>query len=213
MKGFFKEDQVRKQNADRPWKRSEADRLIELYLGETPPKRIAKVLERDFSAIKQRLNKITNNEHDYVVNYEPFRRYSRKGKRLTANEHALVQTWTERKIKSVHQARFLQRDVGELPIPQADREKLIDMKRVGVGVDLVLAYRYLYYVQGISMLSDQAYDALEKEEMEFGAYGSLLKQNVGSDRSEDYSPHIRALAIYLAFKYAQREKDEHSTGH
>ncbi len=82
---------------------------------------------------------------------------------------------------------------------------MCDMKRIGVGVDLVLAHRYLYYCKNISLLSDQAYDSMEKEEAEFGAHGKIL-QTPGSDNPADYQPHIRALALYLAFKYTSRKK-------
>lgn len=206
MKGFFQESQIKNKENDQPWKRSETDRFIELYLAGTPPNRIAVAMERNRKAIHRRVEAYTYNERDLVTRYEPFRRTSRKGKRKTQNEILMLKAWRERKVPAKAQARFLQREVKELGLDNDELRDLVDMKRVGVGVDLVMAYRYLYYVQGISILSDVAYDELEKEEIEFGAHGDLLR-TPGSDRNEDYPEHIRALAIYLVFKYGKSKDD------
>lgn len=206
MPGLFPEDKIRNPIADEPWKKSETDKMLDLYLAGCPPTRIAQVLGRNPKAVKRRLEQFGNNERDYAIRYEPFRRISRKGKRMTQNELSWLHYYRERQIPLRYLAKVLQREVREFGLDQEDLSHKVDMKRVATGVDLVLAYRYLYYVQGISILSDQAYDDIEKEEMEFGAGGEILKEKVGSDRVEDYPPHIRALGLYLAFKYGRKDE-------
>lgn len=65
-------------------------------------------------------------------------------------------------------------------------------------VQLLLAHRYLYYVLGAPVISDQEYDDLER------LYGESL--GVGSDLPSDYPPYIIALARAL-----QEEKLDHPT--
>jgi len=205
QKGFFEEEVVRNMEADKIWTPEENDRFIELYLAGTPPDRISILLERNPKSIKRRLEQYTYNERGITERYDPVRRTSRKGKRFTENEMVLRKAWKKNNVPGKAQATFLMREPSELGVEGEEMPKLVDMKKVGTGVDLVLAYRYLYYVKGISILSDQAYDSIEKEELEFGANSQILKIP-GSDRSEDYPPHIRALALYLAFKYSEKEK-------
>lgn len=66
--------------------------------------------------------------------------------------------------------------------------------------DILLALRYCYYVAHKSVVSDSAYDAMELKYMESGKCpkDSPLARP-GSDRQEDYLPHIRALSLYLLF--------------
>lgn len=206
MKGFFKEEDIRNKEADKPWTSSENDRMIELYLCGSPPDRIASAMERNPKAIKRRLEQFAYNERDLTERYQPVRRTPRKGKRLTETERLLIKGWKERKVTPKAQARFLQRDVRELGLDREDLTALNDMRKVGAGVDLLMAYRYLYYVKGHSIVSDQAYDELEKEEIEFGAYGYKMLKKPGSDRAEDYPPHIRSLALYLVFKYSKKDE-------
>lgn len=65
--------------------------------------------------------------------------------------------------------------------------------------DLVLAYRYLYYVKGISFVSDHVYDRLEKIAREKAEMDSPLHLP-GSDLADSYPDSIRALAVYLIAK-------------
>lgn len=62
--------------------------------------------------------------------------------------------------------------------------------------DLILAYRYLYYVHGISAVPDHAYDAMEKAAREAADLDSILHLP-GSDLPDSYPDRIRALATYI----------------
>lgn len=57
----------------------------------------------------------------------------------------------------------------------------------------VMALRYLYYVKGVSLVSDREYDELEREALKEAGLSSPLHKP-GSDLAKDYSPEIRAIA-------------------
>jgi hypothetical protein len=140
-----------------------------------------------------------------MLRYHPVKRKDRRGKPITENERRVIQWTGEYGIPASAVARFLQRDVSELgsgPSPRFRR-----MREASFGVDLIFAYRFLYYVKGISILSDKAYDELERKEIKTGDGGDLLETSVGSDVADDYPPHVRALASYLIFKYSSRDGD------
>lgn len=66
--------------------------------------------------------------------------------------------------------------------------------------DEVMALRYAYYCKAISLVSDEDYDVLEALAKEECPKSSPVYKP-GSDKEEDYPPHVRALAMYLIFKY------------
>lgn len=68
---------------------------------------------------------------------------------------------------------------------------------------LTLAHRYLYYVKNQPILSDRAYDLLEKEALLAVSHDSPL-QKPGSDKEDDYPPQIRNLAQVLLDHEAQK---------
>ena len=203
MSGFFDESKVATKHADEPWKKKESDRMLDLYFGGTPPDRVARLLGRTPKSVKRRIELYTYNESGWATKYLPRQRISRMGKKLTQNETVLIKAHQERKVPADATARLLQRAVAEFFRGESALSRF-EAKQLGTGVDLVLAYRYLHYCKGISMVSDYDYDALEKEEMEFGKNGKVLLEKVGSDNPDDYPNHIRALGMYLAFKYAER---------
>lgn len=58
---------------------------------------------------------------------------------------------------------------------------------------LILAHRYLYYVLGNPVLSDQKYDKLEKKFLKLYPDSEVIK-TCGSDLSSDYSEEIIIMA-------------------
>lgn len=74
--------------------------------------------------------------------------------------------------------------------------------------DILMAHRYLYYITNTSIISDQAYDDMEYEFLE---YGSVPKNSPcrkpGSENQKDYPEHIRGLAMYFVFKYSKRNEN------
>lgn len=206
--GLLDESTLRNAAANDVWKRKEVDLLLELYLVGTEMVRIAATLQRNRKAIVRKLQEYIYNERDRVTNYQPIHRTSRTGKRITPNEQQIIKECRKKRVPWEKIALLLCRKVTDI---DADNRKVIEphliasMKQAATGVDLVLAYRYLYYVHARPIVSDYAYDQIEKEEIEYGGGKGVLDKFVGSDRAEDYPPHIRALALYLAFKYSGRE--------
>lgn len=89
----------------------------------------------------------------------------------------------------------------EAPKPKLPKEDAREFGDIPMTEDLVHAYRFLYYVKNISIISDKDYDALEREVIEFdGVPQNSAIFKPGSDNKEDYPDHIRSLALYLALK-------------
>ncbi len=70
--------------------------------------------------------------------------------------------------------------------------------------DFLLCCRYLYYCRHISLISDTLYDWYEKIFLKHNPESPLSKP--GSDKEEDYEPHVRALGLYFSFKYTDPQK-------
>lgn len=60
--------------------------------------------------------------------------------------------------------------------------------------DLLLAFRYSYYCLHQNIIPDADYDAREQE-----YHRTHPRLPVGSDLKEEYSPAVRALAMYFLF--------------
>ena len=58
-----------------------------------------------------------------------------------------------------------------------------------------LAFRYLYYVEAISLVDDKFYDLIERVAIAKG--DTFLQNNIGSSNPESYSRHIIRLANTL----------------
>jgi hypothetical protein len=83
--------------------------------------------------------------------------------------------------------------------PKSARQKAAEDKAES-WLDVLLALRYLYYCQSISILSDSEYDVEEASFRE--QFPSKAKQlSVGSDKPRDYPEAIRALGLYFALKH------------
>lgn len=81
--------------------------------------------------------------------------------------------------------------------------------------DILCAMRFLYYVKAKPVVPDALYDEMEREFInrpETPDEGPLM--NPGSDRKEDYSERVKALAFYLAvlgWEAGQRSKAPETT--
>lgn len=68
-----------------------------------------------------------------------------------------------------------------------------------------MACRYLYYVEHFSIIPDYDYDMRERD------YSMLNgRLPVGSSNREDYSPAVRALALYFFFSGRTVDNPKHS---
>jgi hypothetical protein len=102
------------------------------------------------------------------------------------------------KIRVVRKVRIHKSTTEPAGVMLASLSKVFSYRRM--TEDLLLALRYCYYVLAKPLVPDPMYDSMEKKFMESGKCpkDSPLHQ-CGSDRQEDYLPHVRALALYLMF--------------
>lgn len=200
--GFFQDSDVKNKAADAPWMKSERDYVLDAYFagGEgSNPSSIARKIGRNPKAVKRLLEQFTYNERDRVVVYVPFKRTSRKGRKLTQNEQAVIAAHKERGVNPQDTAKLLCRDVEEFTQHKAQEvTKAKDFRALAPTLDIIWAHRYLYFIYKKPILSDEAYDTLVKEEIE---YGGGLKTFLKIKDVEVYPSFVRQLALYLHEKH------------
>lgn len=200
MKGFFKEKEVKNQEADEPWKKSERDIVLDEYCaGRAHPRELAQRLGRNPKAIKRLIEQFTNNERDRVIRYESFRRTSRKGKKFTQNELRVVKAHQAKGVPAEATARLLCRGIDEL-VGKKGLEGATQAKSDGPlapTLDLIWAHRYIFFVYKSPILSDAAYNALVEEEIEYGG-GEKAFQKIKV--LQGWPEHIKCLAMYLTLR-------------
>ena len=200
-KGFFQESEVKNKQNDQPWKKSERDAMLDAYFAGgngAHPNVIARKLGRNPKAIKRRLEEYTYNEDDRVVRYEPFRRASRMGLRWTQNELALLKANTAKGVAAVHTARLLCRAVNELTLDKevgAAKQRALNV--LAPTMDLIWAYRYVHFVYRTQIITNEEYDALVQEEIEYGGGADAFEKIKGY---KGWPDRIKSLAHYLLDK-------------
>lgn len=206
MSGFFDDSEVRNKAADQPWMKSETDRMLDLYFSGAHPDRVAQELGRNPKAVKRRLEQFTYNERGWAERYDPFRRISRKGKKLTQNETVLLKAHQERGVNIKDTARLMARTASELnaePSLEVAKSKC-SVAAVASTLDLIWAHRWLFFLRKTPIISDEAYDALVAEEIEYGG-GSKAFERIKNWKG--FGPgYIRDLALYLHGKW-EAEKE------
>lgn len=191
-----------------PWMKSDTDKMLDLYFGGATPAHIAIQLNRNVNAITVRLGKFTYNVENKADTYEPLRRNSRRGKRITQNEQVVIKGHQMHNVSPAVTARVLQREVKEFhtaPGVEERTEVRIASKLPSVDgfmVDLVLAHQYLFYCAKAPVISESDFESLRAEEKEYGK-GSQALSKPPSDKATDYPPHVRSLAYYLQVKKMQ----------
>lgn len=202
MSGFFSDDRVKNPQADEPWMKSERDGVLDTYLsggaGATP-KLIAQKIGRNPKAVRRLIEQFTNNERDRVLRYEPFRRISRKGKKFTQNEFAMWKAHVAKEVPAEATAKLFMRGVEELSLKKGLEVNQAKAKTSSFAptLDLIWAHRYIYFVYKTPIISDQAYDDLVKEEIEFGGGGDAFEK---IKNFRGWPVHITTLALYLTDK-------------
>ncbi len=205
MKTLFPEEDVKNELIDDPWMKSHTDKMLDMYFAGAHPQRIAAALGRNPKAVKRRLEKFAYNECDRAVKYEPFRRLSRRGMRLTENEKRMIQTFRTKGFPMSALATVLCRELKEIHSDLSGQVSRERFKEVAPRIDLLLAHRYLYWVAKNPVVTDSFYDEMKKEEMEFGGGADVLSLPA-SDRVVDYPAHIRSLALYVEYKLGGYDK-------
>lgn len=204
MSGFLPSESLRNKAASEPWMKSDTDKMLDLYFAGAHPNRIAQELERNPKAIKRYLEQFTYNERYRAAKYEPFRRISRQGKRFTENESLIWKAHQERKIPLSITARLLQRNVSEIDGNGLKGQIVVArQKQIAPTLDIIWAHRYMYFVWEQPILSDDTYDTLVQEEIEYGGGEkafATIKNHAG------WPEYICSLALYLSVKH-EKEKE------
>lgn len=194
--GLLPEEKIVNKAAQDIWKRKEVDRLLEMYLTGMDLGRIAFKLNRNRKAIIRKIQEYIYNERERVTNYKPRRRTSRAGQRMTPNELQMIKQLAKKRVPAEKIALLLQRKVEEITGGKRIEEapKISNMKAVAPTLDLIWAHRYIYFVYKTPIISDEAYDDLVKEEIEYGGGGpafAAIKAHNG------WPNYIKSLALYL----------------
>lgn len=211
MKQLFPDDEVRNKKSDAPWTALDTDKMLDEFFAGGSPARLAQVLQRNPKAIKRQLEQFFYNELDKTVKYQPTKRYSRKGKRWTPNEVLFRKQCAKRGVPAENVAKVLCRapnECGGLLYDlegEAERSKIDKGRQIAPTMDLIWAYHYLFHRTGKRAISDQAYDDLVKEEIEFGGGSTVFKLIKEQD---DYPGRIRCLAHYLLLTHHEKQRDE-----
>lgn len=189
------EEEVRNPNNDTPWKKSELDKMLDLYLAGCHPRRLAVMLGRNPKAIRRRIELIAYNTRDYAARYQPVRRISRKGKKFTPNELEIIRCHAERNIPVAITAKILMRDPSEIRPPKRYQPSGADTNLVPV-MDLIWALRYAFFHYNTPVITDEEYDFMVKEEIEFGG----KEVEFETLKTSPVPERIRSLALYLVLK-------------
>lgn len=69
----------------------------------------------------------------------------------------------------------------------------------GLAEDILMALRFFYYVKARPLVPDSMYDKIEKEYLTRSSTDEFTTPlNLpGSDKPDDYSDRVKALALYL----------------
>jgi len=215
--GLLPADQIKNPGAGEVWKKGERDKALDEYFAGAHPKQIGIKFK---GAPKAFMNSILNKlKYNYkkkgkedqpgrAERYEPVRRVSRKGKKLTPNEVDFLRAHQELGLDPKITCKIICRPVLEL-FPDLKSEKRVnDLKEIVPSLEVVLAYRYVFHVYEKQIISDKKYDDLKFAEIEYGTGYAELKK-----APKDCPHYIKTLALYLVEKYdatngKESKKDE-----
>jgi len=208
MSGFFPDDEIKNEGAGKLWLKSERDKALDEYFEGAHPKQLGiKYKKAPKAFLNSILNKLRYNykkegqedQPGRAERYEPFSRFSRKGKRFTPNEVDFIRCHRELKLDLSVTAKILMRDVSELKSDKSPEQVKGDGKAIlSTTLDLVLALRYVYHIYERKLVSDKTYDDLVAEEIEYGGGEKVLKSQ---QSARDCPPRIKTLALYLCERY------------
>jgi len=213
--GLLPADEIKNEGAGEVWKKSERDKALDRYFAGAHPKQIG----IDFKgAPKAFMNSILNKlKYNYkkkgkedqpgrAERYEPFRRASRKGQRLTPNEIDFIRAHQEIGLDQKITAKIICRDVLEIFPDHESDNRVNSLKEIVPSLEVVLAFRYVFHVYNKQIISDKKYDDLKFAEIEYGTGYAELKKS-----PKDCPHYIKHLAMYLVEKYEAHERDKMKT--
>ena len=194
------DSQIKNRSAQEIWMKREVDRLLDWYLEGADLGRIAARLSRNRKAVVRKLQEYIYNERDRVINYDPRCRQSRRGRRITPNEKQIIAECRKKGVEWKHIARVLMREVKEISLEtDVQKAKARTLTCVAPSLDFVLACRYAFHIYKEALISDETYDDLKQEEIEYGGAAGAFAGD-----PHDCPTRIKTLTIYLS----ERKKDE-----
>ena len=122
--------------------------------------------------------------------------------RWTQNELALLKANRDKGVPPQYTARLLCRDENELTLKkEVQVGKTRSLMSLAPTLDLIWAYRYVHIVYKQSLITDEVYDALVQEEIEYGGGAAAFE---AIKHHQGWPERIRSLGLYLV----QREKEK-----
>jgi len=188
------------------WKKWQTRKLLDLYCFGEHPTKIAYIIKRTPESVRTRIKEFSRNLHGRAERYVPSpKRISRKGKRLTENEFLMIRSFRKRGLNVKWLANVLARDPSDFRGAGVTKssDPIPDVRSFAPTLDIIWAFRYAYFVWGKDypelkkLITDEQYDDLVKEEIEYGGGEAAFEHIKSSKIAPSY---IRSLALYLAEK-------------
>jgi len=187
---------------EEPWTKSKTDNMLDLYLKDRSIEFIAVRLGRSSGQIGRKINKFLRNLDNRATNYEPSQRVSRKGLPMSVNECKLIGLHRIHNVPAKDTARVLARALSDI---QPNPKSSLPLANMTPSMDILLAMRYIYHVYKTPVITDEDYDGMKKEEIEFGAGAKAFLDYPDPKQVPD---RVKTLALYLSqlFKDTQEAK-------
>jgi len=196
-------------DCDAPWKRSEVDRMLDLFFSGIRLGRLAYKMRRTKESVRTYIKELAYNKNGKAEQYQPRCRVSRKGKHFSKNEVKFWQIFRENKTPIAALARLLQRDESEFAVSEKRiKNPTTDLLRQLLPtMDIIWAYRYIHFRYKKHIITDEQYDTLVAEEIEYGG-GSTAFERVKAHNG--WPVYIRSLALYLCEKSEQPSDNDNA---
>lgn len=187
-------------NTKTKWTPKETDLFMDAVLDGKTPEEIAEEFRRTVPEIGAQFNAAFYPP----IPYHPYgRRKARTGMKMTAIELKIIKKHHDNGIPVAHTARMLQRKPGEIAPDYYGKITFNQMRCLAPVSDQLVAHHYLHHISKTPIISDQAYDEMKEEEIEFGGGGPFLKEIAKARTVACYPPHIRSLAFYMLYKFME----------
>lgn len=187
------------------WTKKERDKALDLYFAGKKGTEIGLQFKDDSEAFLRILNRLRKNskkeghedEPGRAERYKPVQRVSRKGKKLTPNEEHFIRCHQELKLDPAVTAKILCRDVSEIDGSSIKKKITANELRNVPTIDIIWALRYAYFGWKEPIVSDDVYDDMVKEEIEYASEKSFARVKMHAG----WPDPIKSLAMYLADKH------------
>ena len=196
--GLLGEDELKMGAEHSHWSQEEIDSLLDAFFSGANMKRLAVKYKRTPRAVLVRIGKILYNDRGQLTKYQPVRRVSRVGKKLTRREKNFLKIAQEKGYSAKDVAKVLARSEEEVEkFLRGDAKPVIRAFRdIAPSIDLLMAAKYLEEKEDLKILDEKDWKRLIKEEQEFGVDPDLFL----SRPVDEFPPYIPPLAEYFKMK-------------